>query len=148
MVYLRVEYPEKKRKSLTHIQVLKTNDRYNGVAERCYREGDEVSANTIFIDGISLMSRFEENKEDIQVKVKKYMKASYIDESMYKTLLNMGTIANNLYAIPIQRADRSIWGVLVFDNNEANKKNFKDELKDAGAHYADIISLTINTFKS
>ncbi len=148
VVYVRDCFPSNSHHSYTHIRVMDKKDVYNGIADKCYREGVVIPVNTTGIDGLPLADTLAKNSPEIQSKVKKYMKDSYIDESLYNTIINMNTIANNLYAIPIPRPDRSIWGVLIFDNNEAKNKAFNDELKDGGAYYADIISLTVTTFKS
>lgn len=148
-LYARYSYP-KEEKSYTHFRISKKNERLNGVADKCYKEGLEIEVNSCDISNVKLPSDYSEIKNSRTVSyrdVKKYMEDTFIDESNYNSLLNMNTKSNNLYALALTNKDEEIWGVLIIDNVGKNPRSFKTELEPVIEKYAKIFCFTLSTVK-
>lgn len=148
VVYVRYSYPKAKR-SCTYFRAsdLSNKQKFNGVADKCFQEGLELSVNTPNITDITLPSDMRDLSEKHKKRVKVYMRACFFDEQYYDSLRGMQKIANNLYAVPIALNDQSIWGVVIIDSIRDDSHNFKEELSEYMASYMKIINFSLSALK-
>lgn len=148
VIYVRYSYP-KAKKSCTYFRLSDKADKYqfNGIADKCYQHGIELSVTTDNINDIDLP--YDINKLSVSQKkrVKKYMKDCFFDENFYNSIKLMHKIANNLYAIPVALSDQSVWGVIIIDNGANNCLDFKSYLKDYMSSYMKIINFSLSSIK-
>lgn len=112
-VYIRYSYP-KQPKTYTYLRVTSKQGKYNGIDEKCFKEGEPCEADTVFIGtDVSIPAKYEELTASSKSKVNKYLKDSFIDKSYYESFYFMNKKSNHLYAIPVMRKDQSQWGVLL-----------------------------------
>lgn len=148
-LYARYSYPNEET-SYTHFKISKKGEGFNGVADKCYKEGREIEVITCDISNVHLPSNFKDinaSRTTISRNVKKYMKDTFIDESNYYSLINMNTRANNLYALAITKENEEIWGVLIIDNVGETPRSFKSEMQSVIDKYAKIFCFTLSTVK-
>lgn len=144
VIFVRDCYPNKD-KSTIHIRVTEHPDVYNGIAEKCFREGMEQIVDTLYVNNIEINTPLFSKTDS---KIKRYMNDCMVDEAYYLTVANMATKANHIFAVPVQKDDRTIWGVLIADVCLRENYNYTEDAKDALRHYAELISYTISVFNS
>lgn len=147
-IYIRYSYP-KAKKSYTYFRLTDNakNDQYNGVADKCYNEGVEVSVSTEYINDMHLPETMEELTPIERKKIFKYLNDCHFSEINYKSLLQIKKLSNNLYAVPVTQNDQSIWGVVIIDNNSKAKLSFKSRLDTYMSSYMKIINFTLSSLK-
>lgn len=147
-VYVRYSYPKSKK---SHVYFRLSDDfsrqEYNGVADKCYREGIELSVSTSCIKDIDVSRDLSSLSSKERNRVKIYMKKSYFAEQFYSTLRLMRNVSNNLYAIPIALNDQTIWGVVIVDNCRPERHDFKADLQDYMSSYMKIINFSLSSIK-
>lgn len=142
-VYVRYSYPKQQR-SYTYFRVTAAQDKYNGIVEKCFREGEACETNTVFIDAnMNIPATCKELTSSSKSKVTKYLKDSFIDEAYYESFYFMNRKANHLYAIPIMREDQTQWGVIVIDNNGKDKFPIREKVEIYMKQYIRIFNYTI-----
>lgn len=148
VIYVRYSYP-KAKKSCTYFRLSDKSDKnkFNGIADRCYQQGIELSVTTRNINDINLPDDMNCLSLEEKKRVEKYMKDCYIDKEFYNSLKVMHKIANNLYAIPVALSDQSIWGVVIIDNETKDRFDFKSYLKDYMSSYMKIINFSLSSIK-
>ena len=147
-VYVRYSYP-KSKKSYVYFRLSDNASRqeYNGRADKCYREGIELSVSTSCIKDIDVTKDLSNLSSKERNKVKSYMRKSYFADQFYSTLRLMRNISNNLYAVPIALNDQTIWGVVIVDNCRQEKHDFKADLQDYMPSYMKIINFSLSSIK-
>lgn len=143
-VYARYGHSDR-MKSYTLFPISDRNEEPNGVADKCYKEEADQSISTTCISHTYLPPTFKQAERNM--KIKKYMKDTYISNKNYSVLLAMNTRANNIYAAPIFNEKQRIWGVLIIDNDSESAKNYKSEMDQYIADYQNIFSYTLNILK-
>lgn len=148
VVYVRYSYP-KAKKSCAYFRLSDNavKQKYNGIADKCYQEGVEISVTTENISDIFIPCKFTELSQSKKKRVEKYMKDCYIDDCFYGTLVSMHKISNNLYAVPVALSDQSIWGVVIVDSANVDSRNFKEDLREYMASYMKIINFSLSSLK-
>ncbi len=148
VIYVRYSYPKAKT-SCTYFRLSdKANkNKFNGIADRCYQQGVELSVSTENINDIDLPDTINNLSVKQKKRVKKYMRNCYFDEEFYNSIRMMHRIANNLYAVPVTLSDQSIWGVVVIDNVASGGLEFKSYLKDYMSSYMKIINFSLSSIK-
>ena len=147
-VYVRYSYP-KSKKSYVYFRLSDNASRqeYNGIADKCYREGIELSVSTSCIKDIDVTKDLSNLSSKERNKVKLYMRKSYFADQFYSTLRLMRNVSNNLYAVPIALNDQTIWGVVIVDNCREENHDFKEDLKDYMPSYMKIINFSLSSIK-
>ena len=147
-VYVRYSYP-KSKKSYVYFRLSDNASRqeYNGIADKCYREGIELSVSTTCIKDIDVTKDLSNLSSRERNKVKSYMRESYFAKQFYSTLRLMRNVSNNLYAVPIALNDQTIWGVVIVDNCREENHDFKEDLKDYMPSYMKIINFSLSSIK-
>lgn len=148
-VYVRYSYP-KSKKSYVYFRLSDNASRqeYNGIADKCYREGIELSVSTTCIKDIDVTKDLSNLSSRERNKVKLYMRESYFAKQFYSTLRLMRNVSNNLYAVPIALNDQTIWGVVIVDNCREENHDFKEDLKDYMSSYMKIINFSLSSIKN
>lgn len=148
VIYVRYSYP-KAKKSCTYFRLSDKADKnkFNGIADRCYQQGVELSVSTENINDIDLPDAINKLSDRQKKQVEKYMKNCYFDKEFYNSIRMMHRIANNLYAIPVALSDQSIWGVVIIDNVANDSIDFKSDLKDYMSSYMKIINFSLSSIK-
>lgn len=148
VIYVRYSYP-KAKKSCTYFRLSDKShkNKFNGIADKCYQLGIELSVITKNINDINLPDDINSLSHEERNRVEKYMKDCYIDKEFYNSLKVMHKIANNLYAIPVALSDQSIWGVVIIDNETKDRFDFKFYLKDYMSSYMKIINFSLSSIK-
>lgn len=140
--FARFTYPENENVPAKPIKVSTERERYNGVVDKCFREGRIVEAHASSLSSIVLSKKFDENEHCRTIE--KYLKDTFIDKSHYQTLLKMHRKSTNLYACPILFSDdKTIWGVLIIDNDDSTEFQFTPESIDLMSHYINIFKDTV-----
>lgn len=148
VIYVRYSYP-KAKKSCTYFRLSDKADKkkFNGIADKCYQQGIELSVSTDNINDINLPDKVNELSTKQKKRVVKYMSDCYFDKEFYNSIKIMHKIANNLYAIPVALSDQSIWGVVIIDNEANDNFDFKSYLKDYMSSYMKIINFSLSSIK-
>lgn len=148
VIYVRYSHP-KAKKSCTYFRLSDKSDKnkFNGIADRCYQQGIELSVTTKSINDINLPDDMNSLSLEEKKRVEKYMRDCYFDVEFYNSLKIMHKIANNLYAIPVALSDQSIWGVVIIDNETKNRIDFKSNLRDYMSSYMKIINFSLSSIK-
>lgn len=147
-VYARYSYP-KENTSVTHFRISGRNEG-NGVAEKCFKEGNEIEVMTCNISRFYIPNCYDslvKSRLSGHKHIKQYMKDTFFDDKHFHSLLSINKRANNIYAVAISNENEEIWGVLIIDNISDNPRSFKEELKDVIGDYAKIFCFTLSTIK-
>lgn len=142
VVYARYSYP-KQKKSHAHFRITDIENHYNGIAEKCFRDGISLISKSVKVSDIAINQDFFLLLPDERNKIEKYMKDFYISNYYYCTLQNINSAPNNIIAVPIVD-DIEIWGVMTIDINGSPTMPFDETLKELAENYAQIISQTLN----
>lgn len=147
-VYVRYSYP-KSKKSYVYFRLsdYASRQEYNGIADKCYREGIELSVSTTCIKDIDVTKDLSSLSSKERSRVKAYMRKSYFADKFYSTLRLMKKVSNNLYAVPIALNDQTIWGVVIVDNCRTEEHDFKADLQNYMSSYMKIINFSLSSIK-
>lgn len=148
VIYVRYSYP-KAKKSCTYFRLSDKSDknRFNGIADKCFQYGIELSVTTENINDIDLPDDINQLSTKQKKRVEKYMKDCYFDKEFYNSIKVMHKISNNLYAVPVALSDQSIWGVVIIDNGAHDSLDFKSYLKSYMSSYMKIINFSLSSLK-